>query len=57
VSGSTINWGGAANTMGGGTPILTLTLTCAMAGEETPIVNAKSIAPKKDLFILLSPCR
>jgi hypothetical protein len=57
VSGSTINWGGAANTMGGGAPILTLTLTCAMAGAETAIVSAKSIAPKKDLVILLPPGR
>ncbi len=57
VSGSTINSGGAANTMGGGKPILTLTLTCAMAGTETTIINAKSIVPKSNFFISLPPCR
>jgi hypothetical protein len=41
--------------MGGGKPILTFIPTCAMVGIGTTITNAKSIVPKSNFFILLSP--
>ncbi len=40
---------------GGGNPIPMPILTSAIVGTGTTIVNAKSIAPKSNFFILLSP--
>ena len=47
--------GAAANTMGGGRPILTFIRTCAMVGIGTTLTNAKRIIPKSNLFIFLPP--
>jgi hypothetical protein len=55
VSGNTTIFGGAANAMGGGKPISTLTSTRAIVCRGTPITNAKSIVPKNALFNLLPP--
>jgi hypothetical protein len=41
--------------MGGGKPILTFILTCAIVGTGKTITNAKSIIPKSNFFILLPP--
>jgi hypothetical protein len=55
VSGSTINAGGAGNTIGGGRAIPTLTFTPAIAETGTAIISAKSNVLKSSLFILMPP--
>jgi hypothetical protein len=54
VSGSTINTGGAANTMGGGREMLMPTATLAIVGIGNTSTNAKSIVPNNNFFIFLS---
>jgi hypothetical protein len=41
--------------MGGGSEILTLISTAAIAGMETTITNAKNIITKSNCFMLLPP--
>jgi hypothetical protein len=41
--------------MGGGKEMLTLISTAAVVGKGMTIANAKSIVPKSNFFILLSP--
>ena len=47
--------GGAANTIGGGKPMLTLTSTPAIAGIGTAITDAKSNVNKINFLILMPP--
>jgi hypothetical protein len=55
VPGSTINSGGAENTMGGGLAILTFISIPAIVGIGSMNINVKSIIPKNNFFILLPP--